>query len=131
MEIVMVKDPFDYRMFYHLLKYSENEIDGQDAKILGRRVCSKLQEKTNVRWVVKTCVGGKCTIGTIIIPNRNLRKKKEIFSLYYELSLNYYLFTPLLVFFAWWFFRSLLSIYKPLIYNDEVWQWILLYSPLH
>ena len=75
MEIEMVKDPFEYRMFRHVLKYSEKELDFQDAKVMGENVCIKLREKTKVNWHVKTCVGGKCTIGTGIVINRNQRKK--------------------------------------------------------
>lgn len=75
MDIEMVKDPFEYRMFWHVLKYNENEIDGQDANVLGQRVCSKLKEETGVKWNVKSCVGGKCVIGTNMIINRVKRKK--------------------------------------------------------
>lgn len=75
MEIEMVKDPFDYRMFYHMLRYKKKELDNQDATVLGTRVCKMLFEKTKVKWKVKTCVGGKCMIGTNKVLNRNKRKK--------------------------------------------------------
>jgi hypothetical protein len=75
MEIEMIKDPFDYRKFYHVLKYKKKEIDNDDAELLGQKVCSELKKKTKVQWFVNTCVGGKCNIGTKRIMNRDKRKK--------------------------------------------------------
>ena len=75
MEIEMVKDPFEYRMFWHVLKYDDSILDHSDAKVLGQKICNNLTEATKVKWKVKTCVGGKCTIGTGMIGNRNKRKK--------------------------------------------------------
>ena len=75
MEIEMVKDPFEYRMFWHVLKYDDSQIDHNDAKIIGQKICNQLAEATRVKWNVKSCVGGKCTIGTKMIGNRKIRKK--------------------------------------------------------
>lgn len=74
MEIEMVKDPFEYRMFWHVLKYDDSVLDHSDAKVLGQKICNMLSEQTKVKWKVKSCVGGKCTIGTNMIANRKRRK---------------------------------------------------------
>ena len=74
MEIEMVKHPFEYRKFYHVLKFN-NEIDNKDAEILGTKVCKQLKEKTKVQWRVSTCVGGKCTIESKMINKKEKRKK--------------------------------------------------------
>lgn len=73
MEIVLAKDPFEYRIFKHILKFDQGKLDNNDAKVLSMRVCRQLNEITKMRWMVRTCVGGKCTIATSMIPN----KKKE------------------------------------------------------
>lgn len=49
------------------------------------------------------------------------------FTKYYGLAQNKSIYIPLLIFFGWWFFRSLLSYSNPLFYNTELWQWILLF----
>jgi hypothetical protein len=75
MEIEMVKDPFEYRMFWHVLKYNAKKLDNNDAEVIGQKICNILSEKTKIKWRVKSCVGGKCTIKTTMIGNRNKRKK--------------------------------------------------------
>jgi hypothetical protein len=74
MQIELVKNPHDYRKFYHVLKYSK-KYSNDDAVLFGSKVCSELKEKTTVNWHVATCVGGKCTIETKTIMNRDKRKK--------------------------------------------------------
>jgi hypothetical protein len=75
MEIVLEKDPFDYRRFKYILIFDKKKLDNNDASMLGRRVCAKLTEKTKMQWGIEVCVGGKCTIMTKLIGNRNQRKK--------------------------------------------------------
>jgi hypothetical protein len=75
MEIILAKDPFEYRIFKHILKFDQEKLDNNDAKMLGMRICKQLNEITKMRWMVRTCVGGKCTIATSMIPNKKKRQK--------------------------------------------------------
>ncbi len=75
MEIVLEKDPFEYRIFKHILKFDQKKLDNNDAKVLSMRICRQLKEITNMRWMVRSCVGGKCTIATSMIPNKKKRQK--------------------------------------------------------
>lgn len=75
MEIVLAKDPFEYRIFKHILKFDQQKLDNNDAKILSMGICRQLTEVTRMKWLVRECVGGKCTIATSMIPNKKKRQK--------------------------------------------------------
>ena len=75
MEIVLQKDPFEYRKFWHVLIYDNEKLDNDDAKILGEKVCSELSKITKMKWRVRTCVGNKCTISTDMVFNKKKRIK--------------------------------------------------------
>lgn len=75
MEIVLAKDPFEYRIFKHILKFDQGKLDNNDAKMLGMGICKQLTEVTRMKWLVRECVGGKCTIVTSMIPNKKKRQK--------------------------------------------------------
>lgn len=74
MDIELVKSPFNYKKFYHVLKYNK-DVSNNDAEIFALKVCKELKEVTTVRWFIETCVGGKCTLQTKVINNRDKRKK--------------------------------------------------------
>lgn len=46
---------------------------------------------------------------------------------FYSFEKNQSIFVPLLLFFVWWFSRSLTSLSNPKFYNTELWQWIILF----
>lgn len=73
MEIEILKDPFEYRRFKHQIIFDKDILSNDDANILGRKVCAKLNEITNMGWKVETCVGNKCIIKTRLIPKKSQR----------------------------------------------------------
>jgi hypothetical protein len=74
MEIELVKSPFDYKKFFHVLRY-DKDISNNDAEIFALKICKELKKKTTVYWFINTCVGGKCTIETKVINDRSKRKR--------------------------------------------------------
>ena len=75
MEIILCKDPFEYRKFWYVIQYDDKKINNFDVEILIQtKICNVLSEKTNMKWGIRSCVGGKCTIATHMVLNRRLRK---------------------------------------------------------
>jgi hypothetical protein len=76
MEIVLNKDPFEYRKFFYVVKYNNKKINNQDAEILIQtKICNVLSDMTKMKWAIRSCVGGKCTIATYMVLDRYKRKK--------------------------------------------------------
>jgi len=75
MEIILKKDPFEYRRFRHILIFDNTKLSNNDAEISGSKICAQLNKITKMGWSVETCVGNKCTIGTKMVFDKKKRVK--------------------------------------------------------